>query len=190
MCFFGLWTFPQSTHYFLDFGALWNKKKKKALFPFVLRALIAPQHAPLALAALLLLFPCFGHCNGQCKCLAHPDSSIHRPQRPLNIQKSAIFKGILGVCWHENFSLDETKKKTQNIFCTNLCIFSTQCRMSVSLCGASIHTTIYNCGENGRKSIRCYQSNSSLRIISWEHHKSIVCIGQLLLKEFNKWLGF
>ena len=83
----------------------------------MLRALIAPQHAPLALAALLLLlFPCFGHCNGQCKCLAHPDSSIHRPQRPLNIQKSAIFKGILGVCWHENFSLDETKKKHRTFF--------------------------------------------------------------------------
>ena len=160
------WSVYFGTHYFLDFGALWNKKKKKALFPFVLRALIAPQHAPLALAALLLLFPCFGHCNGQCKCLAHPDSSIHRPQRPLNIQKSAIFKGILGVCWHENFSLDETKQR-QNIFLHYLCTFSTQFRMSVSLCGAaSIHTTIYNCGENGRKSIRCYQSNSSLRIIS------------------------
>ena len=103
---------PQSTHYFLDFGALWNKKKKKALFPFVLRALIAPQHAPLALAALLLLFPCFGHCNGQCKCLAHPDSSIHRSQWHLNIQKKVPFK----VCWHENLSLDETKKKTEHFY--------------------------------------------------------------------------
>ena len=140
---------PQSTHYFLDFGALWNKKKKKALFPFVLRALIAPQHAPLALAALLLLFPCFGHCNGQCKCLAHPDSSIHRSQWPLNIQKIAIQRNS-GVCWHENLSLDDNKKR-ENIFCTILCTFSAQCRVSVSLCGAASITTIYNCGEKKRQ---------------------------------------
>ena len=150
MCFFCLWTLPKVHTIFLDFVALWNKKKKKALFPFVLRALIAPQHAPLALAALLLLFPCFGHCNGQCKCLAHPDSSIHRSQWPLNIQKIAIQRNS-GVCWHENLSLDENKKR-ENIFCTILCTFSAQCRMSISLCGAaSIHTTIYNCGEKKRQ---------------------------------------
>ena len=145
---------------------------------------------PLALA--LLLLPCFGHCNGQCKCLAHSDSSIHSPQWSLNIQKSAITKGnyidylkrvkpivFFWKCFQVEKLLNESQsvgmmrkevkrhgETTKLSFLHYLYIFSELCSSRLL---TSVHTTIYNCSEKKRQmeaSIRCYQQQQ-LHITSW-----------------------